>query len=151
MIRTEFLSRPVQLEKYRDYVLWFFIEEYYKKSLVARIKMAVISYTIRSQTFVNEHDKLCHYEIMFVFRIFVIIRAYLFFSAILFLSSICFSFYLYSLFFSLFSFFFLYFNFFLFSFFYKIPGHNWFIDVARFSCMFYRHLITIKNIFFRIP
>lgn len=30
MIRTEFLSRPVQAEKYRDNVLWLFIEEYPK-------------------------------------------------------------------------------------------------------------------------
>lgn len=85
--------------------------------------MAVISCTVRSQTFVNEHDKLCshyHYEITFVFCIFVIIRAYLFlfFSAILFLSSICFSFYLFY-FFSLFIFL-PFFNFFLFSFFFFV-------------------------------
>lgn len=82
--------------------------------------MAVISYTVRSQTFVNEHDKLCsryHYEITFVFCIFVTIRAYLFLFLFCYSLSIFYLFFFLSILFFLsfhFSFFFRYSSFFFF-------------------------------------
>lgn len=154
MIRTEFLSRPVQLEKYRDNVLWLFIEETTQKpctsnkngSHILHGKKSNFCQRTRQTLFpLSLRDHVCLLYLRYDSRIsfpfsFLLLSFYL---LSVFLS-------IYSI-FSLFSFFFLFSIFFFFLFFCKIAGHNWFIDVARFSCMFYRHLITIKNIFFRIP
>lgn len=152
MIRTEFLSRPVQAEKYRDNVLWLFIEEYpkalYKNgSHILHGKKSNFCQRTRQTLFpLSLRDHVCLPYLRYNSRIsfpFLFCYSLSIFYLFFFLSILFFLSFHFSPFFQFFSFFF-----FLFC---KIPGHNWFIDVARFSCMFYRHLITIKNIFFRIP
>lgn len=154
MIRTEFLSRPVQPEKYRDNVLWLFIEETTQKpctsnkngSHILHGKKSNFCQRTRQTLFpLSLRDHVCLLYLRYDSRIsfpfsFLLLSFYL---LSVFLSYL---FYFFSLFIFL-----SFFDILLFSFFCKIAGHNWFIDVARFSCMFYRHLITIKNIFFRIP